>query len=148
MPVLTSFLPPTHTHLYLPALLQIWQAFNSHSIDDRMLGLVGSLSVEHVGGKTGHRVENGGAEYKDVGIWSHDEWTMLMGKCLASMSMSQIGWRSARFSCVFCRCSRRRIEGMGRLYDYCPTRLTSHAEGCEHYGGARRRSWRQGVAAH
>ena len=85
VPVLTSFLPPTHTHLYLPALFRLWEAFNSSVVDDRLIELVGDLSEEHVAGKSGS-VGEGGAEWKDVGIWTKTEWTMLIGKGLGSMS--------------------------------------------------------------
>jgi proteasome activator subunit 4 len=85
VPVLTSFLPPTHTHLYLPALFRLWEAFNSSVVDDRLIELVGDLSEEHVVGKSGS-VGEGGAEWKDVGIWTETEWTMLIGKGLGSMS--------------------------------------------------------------
>src|ERR1700734_3401711 len=86
IPVITSFLPPTHTHLYIPALFKIWEAFNSAVIDDRLLDLAGELSEEHVAGKAGSAGSEGGAEWKDVGIWSEEEWTFLVGKGLGSMS--------------------------------------------------------------
>jgi len=85
IPVLTSFLPPTDTHLYLPSLFKIWEAFNSGVIDDRLLELCGDLSEEHVAGKFGDAGE-GGAEWKDVGIWTEAEWNILVGKGLGSMS--------------------------------------------------------------
>jgi proteasome activator subunit 4 len=86
VPVITSFIPPTHTHLYLPALFKIWEAFNSSVIDDRLIELVGDLSEEHVAGKSGIAGEEGGAEWKDIGIWTANQWTMLIGKGLGSMS--------------------------------------------------------------
>lgn len=87
IPVLTSFLPPTHTHLYLPALFKIWEAFNSSVLDDRLFELVGQLSEEHVAGTSGDAGERGGARWKDVGIWTEAEWMMLVGKGLASMNV-------------------------------------------------------------
>jgi proteasome activator subunit 4 len=86
VPVMTCFLPPTHIHLYRPALFRIWEAFNSSVVDDRLIELFGNLSEEHVAGKYGSAGEDGGAEWKDVGIWSEKEWTMLIGKGLGSMS--------------------------------------------------------------
>jgi proteasome activator subunit 4 len=96
VPVITSFVPPTHTHLYLPALFRIWEAFNSSVIDDRLIELVGDLSEEHVAGKFGSAGEDGGAKWRDVGIWTEKEWTMLIGKGLGSMSKLFIspGYRS------------------------------------------------------
>ena len=87
IPVMTSFLPPTHIHLYLPAIFKIWEAFNSTLLDDRLIDFVGELSEEHVAGTMGKAGEDGGAQWKDVGIWSETEWTVLMGKALGSMSM-------------------------------------------------------------
>jgi proteasome activator subunit 4 len=83
IPVMTSFLPPTHTHLYLPTMFKIWEALNSSLIDDRLIEFMGELSEAHVAGTAGLE---GGAQWKDVGIWSETEWTMLMSKALGSMS--------------------------------------------------------------
>ena len=49
-----------------------------------MIDLAGTLSEEHVAGKSGIA---GGAEWKDIGIWTEAEWGMLLGKGFASMSM-------------------------------------------------------------
>jgi proteasome activator subunit 4 len=82
---MTSFLPPTHTHLYLPTIFKLWEAFNSSLLDDRLIEFMGELSEEHVTGTIGN-VGVDGAQWKDVGIWSETEWTVLMGKVLGSMS--------------------------------------------------------------
>ncbi len=86
IPVMTSFFPPIHIHLYLPTIFKIWEAFNSTLLDDRLIESVGELSEEHVAGTAGKVGEEGGAHWKDVGIWSETEWTVLMGKALGSMS--------------------------------------------------------------
>ena len=86
VPVLTSFLPPTHVHLYLPALFKIWEAFNSHIVDERLLDVMGTLAEEHVAGKAGEAGPDGGAEWKDAGIFTDEQFTFLVGKCLNSMS--------------------------------------------------------------
>lgn len=78
IPVMTSFLPPFDTHLYVPVLFKLWEAFNSEVINSRLIELCGDLSEEH---KTGNIVK-----WKDVGIWTDAEWTVLVGKALASMS--------------------------------------------------------------
>ena len=88
IPVMTSFLPPTHTHLYLPALFKIWEAFNSSVIDDGMIDLCGTLSEEHVAGKAGEAGEEGGAAYEDIGIWTESQFKFLAGKALNSMRES------------------------------------------------------------
>jgi len=113
IPVITSFLPPTHIHLYVPALFKIWEAFNSSVIDERLIDLAGELSEEHVSGKAGIAGVDGGAEWKDVGIWTEDQWSMLIGQGLASMSAAHL--TSARLSAIdcncLCRCSRRSYYG-------------------------------------
>lgn len=86
VPVMTSFLPITHTNLYIPALFKIWEAFNSSVIDDRLLELAGLLSEEHIAGLDREANEKSGAQWKDVGIWTHAEWQVLIGKGLNSMS--------------------------------------------------------------
>ncbi|KIJ68675.1 hypothetical protein HYDPIDRAFT_106916 [Hydnomerulius pinastri MD-312] len=85
IPVLTSFLPATHPHLYLPLVFKLWEAFNSFSMDDRFLEMAGNLAEEHVAGKAGQFGEEGGAQWKDVGIWSDEEWTLLVSKGFESM---------------------------------------------------------------
>lgn len=85
--MLTSFLPPTHIHLYIPTLFKLWEAFNSNVIDERLIEFCGELSEEHVAGKSVDATDGyGGAEWKDTGIWSQAEWTVLVGKALGSMS--------------------------------------------------------------
>lgn len=93
IPVMTSFLPPTHTHLYLPMMFKLWEAFNSSVIDDRLLELCGELSEEHIAGPLGDSGE-GATQWKDVGIWTEQEWTMLVGKALGSMSKTPNGDQS------------------------------------------------------
>lgn len=94
IPVLTSFLPPTHAHLYLPALFELWRAFNSHLIDDALLELCGELAEEHILGSVSGA---GGSEWRDVGIWTDDQWHFLVTKALNSMSkykLSRIFFRA------------------------------------------------------
>ncbi|KAF8807254.1 hypothetical protein BYT27DRAFT_7189352 [Phlegmacium glaucopus] len=95
VPVLTSFLPPTHTHLYLPALFHIWEAFNSGVLDDRLLEICGELSEEHVSGTAGDAGQEGGAPWKDVGIWTESQWVTLVGKGLGSMNVPVGAMRGA-----------------------------------------------------
>ncbi|KAE9410730.1 ARM repeat-containing protein [Gymnopus androsaceus JB14] len=86
VPVITSFLPPTHCDQYLPLVFKLWEAFNSAVLDDRFLELAGELSEEHVAGATGDNLE-GKAVWKDVGIWTETQWEILMGKGLGSMNV-------------------------------------------------------------
>ncbi|KAJ2920211.1 hypothetical protein MD484_g84, partial [Candolleomyces efflorescens] len=86
IPVLTSFLPPTNAHLYLPAIFKIWEAFNSSILDDRLLEMCGDLAEEHVAGKAGIAGENS-MEWQDVGIWTQSQWSFLTGKALGSLSV-------------------------------------------------------------
>ncbi|KAF8274047.1 hypothetical protein EI94DRAFT_1714621 [Lactarius quietus] len=87
IPVMTSFLPPTRTHMYLPAIFKIWEAFNSVLLDERLIEFVGELAEEHVAGVAGNAGPEGGAQWKDVGMWSEAEWTVLMNKALGSMNV-------------------------------------------------------------
>lgn len=89
IPVMSCFLPLTHTHVYLPALFKLWEAFNSAIVNDWFLELCGDLSEEHVSGKAGDAGEEGGAEFKDVGMWSEEQWSLLASKTLGSMSEYQ-----------------------------------------------------------
>lgn len=86
IPVLTSFLPFSHPHSYMPALFSIWEAFNSNIVDDRMIEFMSDLSEEHVQGMAG-RLGESGAHWLDVGIYNENQWAFLMGKCLGSMNL-------------------------------------------------------------
>ncbi len=86
IPVMSCFLPLTHTHIYLPPLFQLWEAFNSGIVNDWLLELCGDLSEEHVAGKAGDAGQDGGAEYQDVGIWTQEQWSLLATKTLGAMS--------------------------------------------------------------
>ncbi|KAF9073820.1 hypothetical protein BDP27DRAFT_1318212 [Rhodocollybia butyracea] len=86
VPVLTSFVPPTHCDQYLPVIFKLWEAFNSGILDDRFLELAGELSEEFIAGDTGDNPE-GKAAWKDVGIWTEAQWDVLIGKGLGSMNV-------------------------------------------------------------
>ncbi|KAH9922007.1 ARM repeat-containing protein [Epithele typhae] len=90
VPVVTSFLPPTHPHLYLPLVFKLWEAFNSSVIDDRFIELCGDLAEEHIVGECGDMGPEAAAEWKTVGMWSEAEWIFLTAKALGSMSASFI----------------------------------------------------------
>ncbi|KAG8722752.1 hypothetical protein FRC08_010362 [Ceratobasidium sp. 394] len=84
--VITSFISPSHPEVYMPALFKIWEAFNSTALDDRLIHVMGNLAEEHCSGKQGRWAE-GGAERKSVGIFTEQEWVLLMSKCLGSMGV-------------------------------------------------------------
>ncbi|KAF9474298.1 hypothetical protein BDN70DRAFT_884955 [Pholiota conissans] len=94
VPVITSFLPPTHTHLYIAALFSLWEAFNSGVIDDRFLEFCGDLTEEHVSGPFGD-AGDGAAPYKQIGIWTEAQWSILIGKGLGSMNVPVGAMRGA-----------------------------------------------------
>jgi len=48
-------------------------------VDERMLEMMGNLAVENMGGNTP-------IEWRDVGIFTSNQWTVLIGKCLGSFS--------------------------------------------------------------
>ncbi|CAE6462385.1 unnamed protein product [Rhizoctonia solani] len=84
--VITSFISPSHPDIYLPALFKIWEAFNSTVVDDRLIHVMGNLAEEHCAGKDG-RWGDGSTERRDVGIFTEQQWTLLMSKCSGSMSV-------------------------------------------------------------
>ena len=86
IPVLTSFLPPTRPSDYMDVLFKIWEAFNSNVIDERFLEFFGNLAEEHVAGLAN---PDGGVPWKDVGIWTSEQWSILISKCIPSMGMFQ-----------------------------------------------------------
>jgi proteasome activator subunit 4 len=109
---LTTFLPLSHPQYYLPMMFRVWESINSYMYDERMLHFLSKLAEMHVVPEVSDpkRIEeipddersegesrpewlqaSGSASarwtglYKDVGIFSEHEWSMLMCKCLASM---------------------------------------------------------------
>ena len=82
VPVMTSFLPLRGARAYAPALFSIWSVFNSGLLDDRFLELTGNLAEEFVAGTA---KSEDAMPWKDVGIWTDEQWSTLMNKCLASM---------------------------------------------------------------
>jgi hypothetical protein len=103
-------LPPNNTH---PPLSPNVKAFNSSVIDERLLELAGELSEEHVASKFGLAGEEGGAAWKDVGMWSDSEWTLLVGKGLGSMSKNCFWFCDAPSANRPCRCACWSNEGKG-----------------------------------
>ncbi|KAK7678491.1 hypothetical protein QCA50_018552 [Cerrena zonata] len=86
IPVMTSSLPAANPHLYMPTFFRLWETFNSSITDDRLFDLCGVLSEEFVAGKSGDAGE-AAADYKDVGIWSEAEWSILIGHTLNPMNV-------------------------------------------------------------
>ncbi|KAJ3917772.1 hypothetical protein F5877DRAFT_79643 [Lentinula edodes] len=112
---LLSFLPLSHPQSYLPMLLRIWESINSYKYDERMLHFLSKLAEMHVSPEVSdprkiHSIPddersedegrlNGSNDtnlkedaywpglYRDVGIFSEHEWSLLMCKCLASMEI-------------------------------------------------------------
>ncbi|KAI0067754.1 hypothetical protein BV25DRAFT_1834775 [Artomyces pyxidatus] len=57
---------------------------------ERRYGSLMELAEEHVAGTSGEAGPEGGAQWKDIGIWSEKEWTMLIGKALGSMTKMMV----------------------------------------------------------
>lgn len=101
-------------------LFRVWESINSWSYDERMLGFLSKLSEMHVdpmvsdpkrideipydSGDPPPKVSRETRDpdgpwqglYKSVGIFSDDEWSIIMCKCLASM-----GWFFLHHGCSF-----------------------------------------------
>ncbi|KAJ7783436.1 hypothetical protein DFH07DRAFT_995453, partial [Mycena maculata] len=111
---LLTFLPLTHPQAYLPMLFRIWESINSYMFDERMLDFLASLVEMHVASdvsdprKAAELPDDAKSEgegrpqwseddlntatawpgiYKDVGIFTEHEWSLLMCKCINSMEI-------------------------------------------------------------
>ncbi|KAF7437108.1 hypothetical protein PC9H_003942 [Pleurotus ostreatus] len=113
---LLTFLPVSHPQSYLPMLSRLWESVNSYKYDNRMLQFLSTLAELHVDPSIsdprrileipddsrsegeGRPKWSGNNEepskeahwpgiYKDVGIFSEYEWSLLMCKCLSSMEL-------------------------------------------------------------
>jgi proteasome activator subunit 4 len=84
--LLTGFLPPTDAHLYLPILFKLWEALNSSQLDERLLDIFATLSQEHVAGASAGI--DGATPWKDVGIFTNEQWSRISRACLVAMSAS------------------------------------------------------------
>ncbi|KAF5356022.1 hypothetical protein D9756_004202 [Leucocoprinus leucothites] len=85
--VMTSFLPRSHPDIYLPAVFKIWEAFNSAYLDEKFMELAGDLARDHVSGPEGEFGSEGAAVWKDVGIWTTEQWCLLTSKGLNMMAV-------------------------------------------------------------
>ncbi|KAF9452549.1 hypothetical protein P691DRAFT_696832 [Macrolepiota fuliginosa MF-IS2] len=85
--VMTSFLPQTHADTYLPAIFNIWEAFNSASLDEKFMELAGELSRDHITGPAGEFGNDGAVSWKDVGIWTTEQWNLMTSKGLNMMAV-------------------------------------------------------------
>ncbi|KAJ7275353.1 hypothetical protein B0H12DRAFT_1086888 [Mycena haematopus] len=109
-----NFLPLTHPQIYLPMLFRVWESVNSYMFDERMLDFLASLVEIHVASDVSDprkaaelpddaRSEGEGRPqwseedlhttsiwpgiYKDVGVFTEHEWSLLMCKCINSMEI-------------------------------------------------------------
>ncbi|KAJ7785985.1 hypothetical protein B0H16DRAFT_1488812 [Mycena metata] len=109
-----NFLPLTHPQTYLPMLFRVWESINSYMFDDRMLDFLASLVEIHVVSdvsdprKAAELPDDAKSEgegrpqwseddlstgshwpgiYKDVGMFTEHEWSLLMCKCINSMEI-------------------------------------------------------------
>lgn len=109
-----NFLPLTHPQTYLPMLFRIWESINSYMFDERMLDFLASLVEIHVASdvsdphKAAELPDDAKSEgegrpqwseddlnptsswpgiYKDVGVFTEHEWSLLMCKCINSMEI-------------------------------------------------------------
>ncbi|KAJ7462702.1 hypothetical protein B0H11DRAFT_2310714 [Mycena galericulata] len=111
---LLTFLPLTHPQTYLPMLFRIWESINSYMFDERMLDFLACLVEMHVASDVSDprkavelpddaKSEGEGRPqwseddlntaspwlgiYKDVGVFTEHEWSLLMCKCINSMEI-------------------------------------------------------------
>ncbi|KAJ7655130.1 hypothetical protein DFH06DRAFT_491600 [Mycena polygramma] len=109
-----NFLPLTHPQTYLPMLFRVWESINSYMFDERMLDFLASLVEMHVASdvsdprKAAELPDDAKSEgedrpqwsqedlnatatwpgiYKDVGVFTEHEWSLLMCKCINSMEI-------------------------------------------------------------
>ncbi|KAL0950828.1 hypothetical protein HGRIS_007590 [Hohenbuehelia grisea] len=111
---LLTFLPNSHPQSYLPMLFRLWESINSYMYDERMLHFLADLAELHLDPSVSdpqriseipddarsedearprwsHDDMNGhtkwGGLYKEVGMFTEQEWNLIMCKCLASMEI-------------------------------------------------------------
>ncbi|CCA68831.1 hypothetical protein PIIN_02692 [Serendipita indica DSM 11827] len=108
---LVTFLPLSHPQYYLPTMMRLWEAVNSYAFDERMLSFLSKLAELHVDPTVSDpklidkipmdwgeeprvrwpkheiNVDDWRGIYKDVGMFTDDEWNFIMCKCLVSMEI-------------------------------------------------------------
>ncbi|KAJ7666434.1 hypothetical protein B0H17DRAFT_1162542 [Mycena rosella] len=111
---LLTLLPLTHPQTYLPMLFRIWESINSYMYDEKMLEFLASLVEMHVASdvsdprKAAELPDDAKSDgegrpqwseddlsapsswpgiYKDVGVFTEHEWSLLMCKCINSMEI-------------------------------------------------------------
>lgn len=135
----------THPQSYLPMLFRVWLSLNSYMYDERMLYFLSRLVEMHVdpnvsdprkieeilddarsedeerpNWRKDDLDENGGWSglFKDIGIFTDDQWNHLMCKCLASMGEPVLNGASVNHSFNDCLILLRDpAEGRWITYD-------------------------------
>ncbi|KAJ7225820.1 hypothetical protein GGX14DRAFT_422501 [Mycena pura] len=110
-----SFLPLSHPQSYLAMLFRLWESINSYAFDERMLEFLANIAELHVASDVSDprhiadlpddaksegesRPEWSDEDlaptgsswpgiYKDVGIFTDHDWSLLMCKCINSMEI-------------------------------------------------------------
>ncbi|KZV77572.1 hypothetical protein PENSPDRAFT_621096 [Peniophora sp. CONT] len=109
-----TFLPQSHPQSYMPMLFRVWESVNSYMFDDRMLQFLAKLTEIHLDPSVSDpkkiketpddELSPGEGRpqwskddlkepshwtgiFSDVGIFSENDWHLIMCKCLASMEI-------------------------------------------------------------
>lgn len=108
---MVAFLPLSHPQSYLPALFVLWRSINSYMYDSRMIPFLSKLCIMHVDptvsdpAKLSEIPDDARGEkqdmpwdkssvhtpspwpglWSDIGIFTEDQWQMLMCKLLLTM---------------------------------------------------------------
>jgi hypothetical protein len=112
------FVPLSHPQEWLPAVFTLWQSFNSTIYDDQWLDLLARLAERHVDPNLSHprlvealkdaAEQHGGlldadvpltdwaGIRKDVGIFTDEEFSFIMSKCLRVMGTSILLGRTSQ----------------------------------------------------
>jgi hypothetical protein len=77
--ILSSFLPTSQPRAFLPLFLQMAESFNSILMWMYLLELIAESTERHMIFSTAE------TEFKDVGLFTHAEWQLLVSKTLSEL---------------------------------------------------------------
>lgn len=136
LPTMISFLPHAQADLYLPLIFSLWEAVsrkypqvwpvsylyslktNSSAIDDRIIELLSQLAEKRVTTKPEDVPQEEWTTLKDVGIFSLEQWTIVVNKCLGSFRQP-IVHRYATPAYQTYRCTNRFYQGKPEVVCEC-----------------------------
>ncbi|WFD01127.1 Proteasome activator BLM10 [Malassezia yamatoensis] len=86
--ILVHCLPLDGYQAWLPVMFRLWETFKSSLFDDQMLDLLARLAEHQANASLSTRTDSStSCPWKDVGLFTDDQYALIMTKCLRSAGL-------------------------------------------------------------